>query len=829
MHGPPGSGKTCSQCLLRNEKPPAEAVTDSTPIACRAVKATKASIHDDGCLKEVDSYDVLVALESDLNAHQQRTPSIIKHSADHVSSVADHDENPVKMSSADPASDSDVEKVCANIIQAIQKGKAKSLQEHRWVYIIDSGGQPACQELLPLFTRAASLNIITIDLSKGINKKIEYQYRIGGKSFNCDPNVTCTNIDFLRTVLSSGAILQPYNTAAVSSDTTKCPIYLVLGTHKDIATQEDIDNLNNELSSLVLSASEKKGYRLFPATIGGSKDIIYPINTLEKGPARQESAKEFCDTILNTCAAATFQIRIQWFVFELVLQKKAEKKNCNILEMDDVLSAGRSLQMSEDNTKKALQFFHDVTIILYYPDVLPNIVFVNPLPILETLTQLLALTYQIKSSFLHHITNETPSPEELNSIAKNGIFTESLLSKLKSDDQKFSKSDFIKLLLHLRIIAKTEDDKEDKSYFIPCALKSYTQFDPPKAHLKPLLIVWCNPINAYTDEILQLPVPHGIFPSTIIRLLNNEEPQFRIPPSFNGYFKFRDAMSLRIHLCGNYIGTIHIINKYKHIEVYYTGCEPAKYCPSLCELITEAVTHSSDALGVRQCHEHAFICPLENEEKCYCIVTKKDERKVKCTSCPKPAIIKGQEYWTWFHNYTPQSSSEGKKFHFSFYILIYLESDPPQCLDVTWLDEVKKSLEEKQFIKSKWKELGLKLGLYINTLDTIDYNNPRDADGCLRGMLSKWLQGADKVLDNGESTWASLANALKDIGHGAVAEHISEFAFTIIIIDIFLETIIIGCKWIKRKSERKKPGYMHSGLKLLLLIFVLLLLSYCLL
>ena len=77
MHGPPGSGKTCSQCLLRNEKPPAEVVTDSTPIACRAVKATKASIRDDGCLKEVDSYDVLVALESDLNAHQHGTPSNI--------------------------------------------------------------------------------------------------------------------------------------------------------------------------------------------------------------------------------------------------------------------------------------------------------------------------------------------------------------------------------------------------------------------------------------------------------------------------------------------------------------------------------------------------------------------------------------------------------------------------------------------------------------------------------------------------------------------------------------------------------------------------------
>ena len=93
------------------------------------------------------------------------------------------------------------------------------------------------------------------------------------------------------------------------------------------------------------------------------------------------------------------------------------------------------------------------------------------------------------------------------------------------------------------------------------------------------------------------------------------------------------------------------------------------------------------------------------------------------------------------------------------------------------------TLEEKQFFESKWEKLGDELGLYPNTLNTIKTNNPRDVSGCLRGMLLKWLQGADGVLNKGGSTWASLANALKDIDP-AVAEHISEFTFTIIIIEI---------------------------------------------
>ena len=100
---------------------------------------------------------------------------------------------------------------------------------------------------------------------------------------------------------------------------------------------------------------------------------------------------------------------------------------------------------------------------------------------------------------------------------------------------------------------------------------------------------------------------------------------------------------------------------------------------------------------------------------------------------------------------------------------------------------MRKSLERKQFFESEWEKLGDELGLYPNTLNTIKTNNPRDVSGCLRDMLLKWLQGADGVSGNGGSTWTSLVNALESIGQRAVAEHISEFTFTIIIIDIFLK------------------------------------------
>ena len=682
MHGPPGSGKTCSQLLLLNQEPPAEAVTDSTPIACRAVKATRTLVGD-GCLEKVDYYALLVRLASNLNAttltrqkekYKVHDVIISKRKSSETSAIKSKGESSEtsaiesKGKSSEPSViadspkattqvvDYDSDKVCKDIIKAIPKANAK-LERH-WVYIVDSGGQLAFQELLPLFTRAASLNIITIDLTKGVDETLEYQYRIGGESFSCDPNFTCTNREFLRNVLSSGAI-------CTSSDATtvQCPNYFVLGTHSDSdkATEEKIKGLNDVLSSLNTSRSQKKGYSLISAKIGDSNKIIYPINTLVRGPARKKAAEKLCNTIFKTSADKKFKIPIRWFAFELVMQKKAKE---NILEIDEAIAAGRSLEMEEDDTKNALKYLHDRTIILYYPKILPKIVFTDPHPILDILSRLLALTYEIDQDFLSCITNEEkPSESELQKITENGIFAKSLLSKLKSDDQKISNFDFIKLLLHLHIIADTKDGKEEKSYFIPCALKSYNGPSPSEKNLKPLLIVWRDP-----DPEKSLPVPYGVFPLTIVHLMNQEEPQFCIPPPSDEYFKFRDAMSLRIRLRGNQIGTIHIINKYKHIEVYFDGDEPAKYCPSLRKLITEAIKCSSDAVGARQCHTLAFICSSKNKEKCYCIVTNEEEEKVECSFCPKPAIIKDQEYWNWFH-YTPQSSSEGKKY-FSYYSLI---------------------------------------------------------------------------------------------------------------------------------------------------------------
>uniref|UniRef100_A0A1X7U9G0 Death domain-containing protein n=1 Tax=Amphimedon queenslandica TaxID=400682 RepID=A0A1X7U9G0_AMPQE len=751
MLGPPGSGKTCSQRLLLNEDPPEEAVTDSTPITCRAVKATRISVAD-GRMERVDVKALLSRLACDLKeaaAKQEETP-MAKHDTrpKEKSSEVISISMPIEAKTPESANAADNHdphstKICNEILRAIPEAKAK-LDRHL-VYIIDSGGQTAFQELLPLFTRPASLNIITLDLSKGLDEKLDLRYRIDGTPFPCDPTFSYTNIEFIKDVLSSGAILQPLDTPQ-SKKALQYPGYFILGTHSDDAkaTPQNIKKYNEELSSLK-SGSKDKGYYIISAKLGDTNEIIYPVNTmLKSGPERQVEAKNLCETIYDDVSGDVFKIPVRWFAFELTLLEKAEGHS--FLQLDDVLFAGKSLQMDEADTRLALQYLHNVTIILYYPQVLPDIVFVDPHPILNILSRLLALTYKIDRRFLRHLTKETPSQSELDNLSKKGIFTKSLLDKLK-DDQGFPKSDFIKLLLHLHIIVEM-----DGGYFIPSALPPCGSTGPPpdSDFIDSLLVVWCNPV---TKEIL--PVPRGIFSLAIINLMTFKQPQFRFPPSavprtHRKYFRHRDAMSFRVYVHNELVGTIHFIKKHRHIEIYFESNE-VKYCPLICKAVTEAINRSSVAINLKpDGHEFTFDCSTEDS---YCIVKKEDEKKAECTLCTKPPLISGQEKrWSWFH-ITYQTLTEASK-----------------TLDITHLQKVLNLLREGHF-NGDWEGLGLELGLYQHpTLSNIQYSYTRGA--ALRECLATWLLKADAVDENGGVTYVSLANAVERLSQKSVADYI---------------------------------------------------------
>ena len=148
-----------------------------------------------------------------------------------------------------PPEDVKTSDVLDEIIYLIPKAKAQLTDE--WVYIIDSGGQPAFQELLPLFTRAASLNVVTLDISKHLDEKYPHQYQASGKLFCFDTESTYTNKKCFESSVLIGIFNQkPLHLEGVTTESPEHTMYFVFGTHYDEFEKMHAGNVESKLIEL---------------------------------------------------------------------------------------------------------------------------------------------------------------------------------------------------------------------------------------------------------------------------------------------------------------------------------------------------------------------------------------------------------------------------------------------------------------------------------------------------------------------------------------------------------------------------------------------------
>uniref|UniRef100_A0A1X7TCG6 Death domain-containing protein n=1 Tax=Amphimedon queenslandica TaxID=400682 RepID=A0A1X7TCG6_AMPQE len=98
-------------------------------------------------------------------------------------------------------------------------------------------------------------------------------------------------------------------------------------------------------------------------------------------------------------------------------------------------------------------------------------------------------------------------------------------------------------------------------------------------------------------------------------------------------------------------------------------------------------------------------------------------------------------------------------------------ADNTNELQITDLAEVLQLLRRHGFSGDRYHNLGLYLGLSVNTISVIEADH-RGAGRCLSDCLTKWLEKADNVQKKSGPTIYSLVSALRELGEHAVAEGI---------------------------------------------------------
>ena len=133
--------------------------------------------------------------------------------------------------------------------------------------------------------------------------------------------------------------------------------------------QETIEEKNRRLLH-VLDADEQVIVDYKPSKIiGGSKTVpetIFPLNAI----SRDDRTKEIAEKLRKLASEAYMEaeIPVRWYLVQIDLNElKADKQD--MVSIEEVYEKASVFAMNKEDVQAALQYFHDLTVCLYFHQV----------------------------------------------------------------------------------------------------------------------------------------------------------------------------------------------------------------------------------------------------------------------------------------------------------------------------------------------------------------------------------------------------------------------------------------------------------------------------
>ena len=487
------------------------------------------------------------------------------------------------------------------LIPYVAKTKgAAPLGDIDWVYFIDSGGQPQFLQLLPAFIHHTHLNIFVLRLCDKLSDHPTVEYY--------DERGTC--LSSTASLMTNKEILQCCAQATQTADQDGDSRLLIVGTHRDQEDQcmeETRKEKNEQLQELLTPAMKD---HLMPFSADGSQ-LIFPLNTKNPSEADREITSDLLKTISSMKESmATRDIPLKWLVFHQEIQSLSKKTNLDFLTLQQCLQVARRLHMVDDTTA-ALQFFSELSVILYYPSVLPNVIFTNPQVLLDTISEIIkSVTFDkahINSRLFVRANNE-------------GIISEKLLEHVKFKSSIIYKEGVIEpknvmdLMVHIKVASKCENGNE---YFMPALLKS----------LKTQGIQ--EMLSSSSDSIAPIALHYergwlkcGSFAFLITSLLSSK--QWTL--ATEGRCKKICVYSNIIKMCFDKSCIVTLMDSVSYIEVHMTG--NVDICKNACPMIKRQLMEVCEE-GI----QIAFVCPCKGMKERHLAIPTDVSLKCKMVMC----------------------------------------------------------------------------------------------------------------------------------------------------------------------------------------------------
>ena len=650
LFGTAGSGKTCSLAALLGVDPPT--IRRSTPLMKRPIEVVFIDV--DGkkrwTIRTIgELHDALAEVIRSRMPQQQAVsqssggPASPDQQSPHTTASQSAQPTPEKKSTASsedkPSAreQEEVEGELDSLLQstAVEEGFIHAINNAppslepilrlRQFLMLDSGGQPELLEMMPVFLRGASKFVYVMKLHESLDKRAMIRYFKDGKLLWEYP-AYLTNEGTLRLCVRTMRSLNNKNPDIPPAK------MMFLATHRDMVAEEQLpgvqDTLHKRLREILLPQFREQ--LIYCDT--KKDDFIFTLNA-----AKPEKEDRECAERIRKCLSEVgggereVKVPLRWHALYHKLLEVANGLGKKVLPRELCQRVAESMEIDDESCREALNFFDGLNMLFYFPNILPQLVFMEPQMLLDKVSELVEETYSMRQG------KKGVSGEKLR-FRDYGEVTEKFLGEFEShyEPPLFTPKELVTLLKGLLVFAEMSEDV----YFMPCLLQ---------------VVAWevVEKHRVSREKALALHFPDsgplmGMFCSTVAYLLSpgNSHPcPWRVVQNETGAPEclHRNVIKFTIP---KYTGTISLIDHFTHFELHLHTL-PIK-APELWKLAHDAVFAGLKKAGKTIGYTNntpvpAIVCPGHHPHP----------------AKPHPATVDKDRVWTC--SLTPQVFGELKK------------------------------------------------------------------------------------------------------------------------------------------------------------------------
>ena len=355
------------------------------------------------------------------------------------------------------------------VTRAFKSSSPETLQDflnETLIYLIDSGGQPQFQELLPILVSGPSVFVLTFSLALPLDAefKVVFTDKHGMRE------VYPTNMRVKDVIVQSLASIRCtccYQTNGTEKVEVK-PRVIFMATMKSLVSDEEIEAVDKQVKTLIEPFENEE------LILPNGTSSIFPVDSFSgEGIADLRKAILIAanDEVTKTTAGVSdtsSMCRVKLPTTAVALELLLRYEDSGIITLEHCKRLGIECNIDPDTElPHVLWLLHHFTgSIRYYPDdsILQLYVVTRPQRLYDIPSTLLTNTFAFrKGGDLHHCLRKK--------LWTRGVFTMDTLRKLWGGEQDLTPELIIAFLLHLNIVAPMYDTESgEEQFFMPCAL-----------------------------------------------------------------------------------------------------------------------------------------------------------------------------------------------------------------------------------------------------------------------------------------------------------------------------------------------------------------------